>query len=60
MHAGQRQVPSEDEVVSTNVNREVRGEVQEEVKEEPIVSQPEKEAENIQKEQQTAQPSEPV
>jgi hypothetical protein len=42
VHAGQHQAPSEAEVASTNVNKEVRGEVQEDVKEEPSESQPEK------------------
>jgi gas vesicle protein len=59
VHAGQHQAPSEAEVASTNVNKEVRGEVQEDVKEEPSESQPEISAENIQKEEQTAQPREP-
>lgn len=47
-------------MASTNVNKEVLDEAKEDVKEEPRESQPEISAENIQKEEQTAQPSEPV
>ena len=53
MHAGQHQAPSEAEVASTNVNKEVLDEAKEDVNEEPSESQPVKAAENIQKEEQT-------
>jgi hypothetical protein len=55
----QKEAPSEAEVISANVNKEVQGESEEDVKAEPSEIQPEKAAENIQKEEQTAQPSEP-
>jgi hypothetical protein len=56
----QNEAPSEAEVISTHVNKEVQGESKKDVKEELSEIQPEKAAENIQKEEQTAQPSEPL